>query len=205
VQLDIATSAASPTPSPSATSTPSVSPSVPQLKIIDANYAGQNVSDKARTTFVQQDGSLFINLTAFNLPVGSPDPWYGTRKCLSVLHSYNSSIRTFVACDSSGFLKLVPGDITLSPLTQEITRQGPTTAGFAIVSVVWGAAEIRDAAVYQRIFDGRTNKTPLNFTNALFGKDTLPDEHKSGVIWYTQDNFTTFNGVFARESTAVQF
>jgi hypothetical protein len=186
-------------------SAPSVSPSIPQLKIIDANYAGLNVSDKARSSFIQTDGSLFINLTAFNLPVGPPDPWYGVRKCLSILHSYNSSIRTFVACDSSGFFKLIPGDITLSPLTQEITRQGPTTAGFAIVSVVWGAAEIRDPAVYQRIFDGKKNNTPLNFTNALFGKDTYPDEHKSGVIWYTEDNFTTFNGVFARETTTIQF
>jgi hypothetical protein len=144
-------------------STPSLSPSsIPQLKLIDVNYAGPNLSDKARTTFVQQDGSFFINLTAYNLPVGPLDPCYGVKKCLAIPDSYESSIRTFVACDSVGFLKLVPGDIVLLPYTQEIPRQGPTTSGFAIVTVVGGAAEIRDPAVHQRIFDGRTNLIPLS-------------------------------------------
>jgi len=133
------------------------------------------------------------------------DPWYGVKKCLSILHSYGSSIRTFVACEGNGTFTLVPGDVGLSARTQEITRQGPSSSDFAIVSAVWGAAEIRDTTVYQAIYDYKRNGTQIPFNNVLFGKDTYYGEQKSGVIWYTQDNFKTFKSIYGRESSTASF
>ena len=138
-------------------------------------------------------------------PWGSPDPWPGVRKCLALLHSYGSSIRTFVACDLSGPFTLLPGNVSLSPNTQEITRLGPSSPNFAIVSVVWGAAEIRDGNVYQALYDYKMNGSAVPFVNSRFGGDTLPGWDKSGVVWYTEDNFVTFNGIIAREGMKVTF
>ena len=106
-------------------------------------------------------------------PWASPDPWLYVKKCLALLHSYGSSIRTFVACDGDGPFTLVPGNVSLSPDTQEITRQGPSSPDFAIVSVVWGAAEIRDGAVYQALYEYKVNGSAVPFENSVFGADTL--------------------------------
>ena len=153
---------------------------------------------------IQQGQDLVLNMSNTD-PWGSPDPWSDVKKCLAILHSYGPSIRTFVACDGDGPFTLVPGNVSLSPNTQEITRQGPSSPGFAIVSVVWGAAEIRDGAIYQAIYDYKLNGSAVPFENSVFGMDTLPNWRKSGVIWYTENNFLTFESIFAREGATVPF
>jgi hypothetical protein len=133
------------------------------------------------------------------------DPWPGVDACLSILHSYGPSIRTFVACKGQGGFTLLPGNVSLSPNTQEITRQGPSSPSFALVSVVWGAREIRDATVYEGLYGYHLNASAVPFENTVFGKDTFPKMKKSGVIWYTEDNFQTFKSVYSREGFAVPF
>jgi hypothetical protein len=99
----------------------------------------------------------------------------------------------------------VPGNVSLSPDTLEITRQGPSSADFALVSVVWGGAEIRDEGVYEALFQYKSNGSAVPFENWRFGKDTLVGSGKSGVIWCTQDNFATFESIVAREHDSVPF
>jgi hypothetical protein len=134
------------------------------------------------------------------------DTWVGVRKCLSLLHSFGDSIRTFIACDAFGNFTLVPGDVSESRNTQEITSHAPNSTDFAIVSVVWGPSEIRDKAVDQALWDYKQNGSSMVFNNSLFGnKDPMPQILKSGVIWYTEDNFKTFKSIFAREDDSVSF
>jgi hypothetical protein len=153
---------------------------------------------------MQQGPYLAINMSDTG-PWSDPDPWLNNKKCLALLHSFGSSLRTFVACDSSGAFTLVPGNVSLSPGTLEITRQGPSNAGFALVSVVWGGAEIRDAAVYETLFQYKSNGSAVPFENWVFGADTLKGSGKSGVIWYTEDNFATIESIMAREHDSVPF
>lgn len=188
----------------SSTSTASSEASTPTLAIIEASYAGQMVTEQARTA-LQKGPNIFINLTDTNLPLGPPDPWFGVKKCLSILHSYGSSIRTFVACNSDGNFELVPGNVSLSPNTQEITRLGPVVAGFAIVSAVWGAQEIRNSTIYARLVKCKQDNTPMTFSTSLFGNDTFFGTHKSGVVWYTEDNYSTIKSITTREGNTVSF
>jgi hypothetical protein len=153
---------------------------------------------------MQQGPYLAINMSN-TPPAGPPENWIDNKKCLALLHSFGSSIRTFVACDGAGAFTLVPGKVSLSPNTLEITRQGPSSADFALVSVVWGGAEIRDEGVYETLFQYKSNGSAVPFENWLFGRDTLPGAWKSGVIWYTQDNFATFESIYAREYDSVPF
>lgn len=153
---------------------------------------------------MDQGPYIILNMSDTS-PWAGPDPWVNNKKCLALLHSYGSSIRTFVACDSEGLFTLVPGNVSLSPQTQEITRQGPSSADFALVSVVWGSEEIRDEGVYENIYKYKTNGSAVPFGNSFFGRDTLPGWGKSGVIWYTEDNFLTFDSILAREGDSVPF
>jgi hypothetical protein len=165
----------------------------------------------ARST-LQSGANLSINMTTVSLM--HPDPWYGVKKCLSVLHVYNpgindtssaQSIRTFVACDADGAYILVPGPVSDSLRTTEITRQGPTATNFSIVSVVWGAREIRDLVVYEKLFNAWKKGQPLALNNNLFGSDTFANNAKSAVIWYTVDEFKSFQSTSGREGTKITF
>jgi hypothetical protein len=190
---------------PSSTGSGAVDATPTALTIIQAIYAAIDITTKAKS-YIQQGPYLVVNMSNSDTsPWGSPDPWYGVNKCLDLLHSYGSSIRTFVACHYDGALTLVPGNVSLSPHTQEITRLGPSSPDFAIVSVVWGAAEIRDGAVYQAASEYKVNGSAVPFENWFFGTDTLYGVPKSGVIWYTEDNFLTFKSLYAREGSSVPF
>jgi len=199
----LATTTVTPSQIPSSTGSGTVTATPTALTIIEAIYAAVNVTTQARS-IIQQGPYLILNMSDTD-PWGGPDPWPNVKKCLALLHSYGSSIRTFIACDGDGPFTLVPGNVSLSPHTQEITRQGPSGPDFSIVSIVWGAAEIRDGAVYQELYEYKVNGSAVPFTNSVFGADTLPNWPKSGVIWYTEDNFLTFKSIFARENATVTF
>ncbi|KAF2685845.1 hypothetical protein K458DRAFT_387798 [Lentithecium fluviatile CBS 122367] len=184
--------------------TPTPTPTA--LEIKSAVYAAEDVTDVARQ-LSPRGSSLYIDMkedtaTVFNLP----DTWYNVRKCLSLLHSYGESIRTFIACDAFGEFVLPPGDVSLSKNTQEIASHSPNSTDFKIVSVVWGPSEIRDRAVDQALYDYKNNGSAIPFENSFFGgTDALPDFENSGVVWYTEDNFKTFKSIFAREGESVAF
>jgi hypothetical protein len=130
---------------------------------------------------------------------GGDDPWVNVNKCLSLLHSYGDSIRTFVTCEGKGNFTITPGEPNPPGLTHEIMRQGPSTASFAIASVVWGAEEVTDREVYKALYAYRSNGSTVPFTNEFFRVDTHLGTSKSGVIWWTEDNFVSFKGIYGRE------
>ena len=190
---------------PSSTGAGALDATPTALTIIQAIYAAVDITTKAKS-YIQQGPYLVLDMSNSDTsPWGSPDPWYGVTKCLDLLHSYGSSIRTFVACQRDGAFTLVSGNVSLSSHTQEITRLGPASPDFAIVSVVWGALEIRDSAVYQAVYEYKVNGSAVPFENSFFGIDTLYGMPKSGVIWYTEDNFLTFKSLYAREGSSVSF
>jgi hypothetical protein len=129
---------------------------------------------------------------------------------MGLLYSFGSSIRTFAACDGDGPFTLVPGAITLSPRTKEISRPKPPAGvtvptGFGIVSVVWGGLELSTATLYATLYRLKANGTAVKFTNAVMGIDALPNHEKSGVIWYTEDGYKTFKSMHAREEGSKSF
>jgi len=185
------------------TRTSPATPSATGLSIIAAIYGDVDVTDKA-TAALQQGSRLVVDMSNIANWVGA-DPMVGSTKCLSLLHAFGSSIRTFVACERDGTFTLVPGDVKSSPRTQEITRQGPRSRSFSIVSVVWGSQEIRTAAVYQSIYNAKRNGSAIPFSNDVFGSDTLENVRKTGVIWYTEDDFRTVKNIHAKEGVSVGF
>jgi hypothetical protein len=158
------------------------------------------VTQEAKTDFLKNN-TLSIDSAPFPLD----DTWQDNFKCLSILHSVGSSIRTFVGCENSGNYTLTTGKFQPTPYDQEITRQGPTTENFTLVSVVWGALEIRNQSVYQQLVQAKEQGTELTYSNELFGNDTLIGSAKSAVIWYTEDNFTTFKSISGREADTFTF
>ena len=184
------------------TATVSTIPSSSGPNILGALWGDVDVSDKA-TAALQQGQRLVVDMSNISNWLGR-DAWFGIKKCLSLLHAFGSSIRTFVSCEGDGTFTLV-ANLNQSPLTQEITRQGPSSPSFSIVSVVWGALEIRDASVYQAIYEFKRNGSAIPFTNAFFGNDTFPNNSKSGVIWYSDDNFRSFKCLHAKELASVGF
>jgi hypothetical protein len=129
---------------------------------------------------------------------------------MGLLYSFGSSIRTFAACDGDGPYTLVPGAITLSPRTTEISRPKPPAGvtvptGFGIVSVVWAGLVVSNATVYNTLYRLKANGTAVKFTNSLMGIDALPNQAKSGVVWYTEDGYKTFNSIHAKEDGSKSF
>lgn len=142
------------------------------------------------------------------------DPWYGNVKCLALLHLYNNGttisnnnldLRTFIACEGTGNYTLVPGPVSLSPSTQSVTNLGPSTSTFHIISVVWGKAEIRDADIYQKLFNCASGNAAVTFSNDFFGQDTWNGTVKSAAIFYTTDNYSTLRSIFGREGQSAYF
>ena len=171
------------------------------LAIISAIYASVDKMNVAQAK-LQQGPNIIINMSDTSSWV-DVDPWVGVTKCLTILHSYGaSSIRTFVACEGDGYYKLTPGPPSPYPETREITRQGPHDSNFSIVSVVWGSADITSQDVYTALVDYRKGGQAVPFTNEFFGKDTLYGGAKSGAIFYTLDNYSSFSNVGGREGTS---
>jgi hypothetical protein len=190
--LPAGTSSSAPAPSNTATS----------LTILDIYW--ETVEKTAAIGPMLQQGPDILIDTNNENPWNNPDPDPGQAKVISVLHAFGTSIRTFVALAGSGSYNLVPGDVSLSPSTREITRQGPSDPSFAIVSVVWGPAEIRDPSVYQNIYSYAKNGSAIPFGISFFGQDTLLGHQKSAVIWYTEDNFKTVKSVSGFDGALVK-
>lgn len=154
---------------------------------------------------MQQGRNLVVDMSNTD-PWGSPDPWVGRYKCLSLLHSYGSNtIRTFVACEGDGEFTLTPENATPSSHTQDITRQDPCSSDFAIVSVVWGNVEIRQESVYKTLCEFRGNGSAVPFGNDVFVTDMMIGQAKSGVIWFTDDDFSTVKSIYAWEGETAFF
>ncbi|KAF2018241.1 hypothetical protein BU24DRAFT_491241 [Aaosphaeria arxii CBS 175.79] len=167
------------------------------VTILQAIYATNDVTEKARNS-LQQGANLVVDMDDKG-PWAEPDPWFGTNKCLSILHQAGTSIRTFVACEGDGVFTLVPERVGPFPNAQEITRQGPKDNNFAIASIVWGKTELREGDLYEKVWDLKKNNTAVPFTNDFFGIDTHFGNGKSGVIFYTQDDFKTFRSLIGKE------
>jgi hypothetical protein len=59
--------------------------------------------------------------------------------------------------------------------------------------------------VYGGLYRYKVNAPAVPFETGVFGKDTLLNWNKSGVIWYTKDNFLSFQSTFTREGDSVPF
>ena len=167
------------------------------LTIIQAIYATQDVTKNVQS--IQKGSNIVLNMSATD-SWSKEDPWVGVRKCLALLYSYGPSLRTYAACENDGPFTLGPEINSSSTHEHEITRQGPSSSNFAIVSVVWGGSEIRDGKVYQTLYDLKSNGTEVLFGNEVFGFDPLVGSAKSGVIWYTEDDFLTFKSIYDQET-----
>lgn len=179
---------------------PNPSPT-PSLTVRSAIYDESDVTDKARS--VMQKGPYII------LDMNNTDAWGisdpSSIQCLAILHSNGPTIRTFVACDGNGPFTLVPEYAIPSSYTQDIIPQKRNSSDFAIVSVVWGGKEIRDESVYDALYDYKANGSAMVFGNDLFRTDTLVGVGKTGIIWYTEDNYRTFESRVRTEGKSTLF
>jgi hypothetical protein len=172
------------------------------LTIIEAIYATQNVTKNLQS--VQKGSDIVLDMSATE-SWSKDDPWVGVKKCLAFLYSYGPSIRTYAACESDGPFTLSPKLNSSSTHEHEITRQGPSSSDFAIVSVVWGGSEIRDKKVYQTLYDLKSNGTQVLFGNEVFGVDPLIGFAKSAVIWYTENDLLSFKIIYGKENENGRF
>lgn len=187
------------TPSPTGSGIAAATPSA--LSIIQAVYDASDVTDKARPV-IQKGPYIILDMNNTG-SWGVSDP--GSTQCLALLHSNGATMRTFVACDGDGPFTLVPEYAIPSSHTQDTMPQGRNSSNFSIVSVVWGAQEIRDEAVYDALYDYKANGSTMLFGNELFRNDSLYGISKCGVIWYTEDDFRTIKSKFAMEGKSISF
>lgn len=143
---------------------------------------------------------LVVNMS---LALSDTDPWFGQKKCLAMLYSLGTSIRTFVACENDPISTLTPGGMGSN--SPEITRFPSPLPNFTIVSVVWGKQEIRTQKVYDSLYEFKGNGSDIPFSNDLFLEDSLISYNKSAVIWYTSDDYNIIKSLNGKEGDRLPF
>ncbi|PGG98686.1 hypothetical protein GX51_06693 [Blastomyces parvus] len=169
------------TTSPTATTAPN------RLNVLAAVYGNGIVTADAKQ-LVDADGNMAFDSNPFPFQ----DTLYANAKCFSLLHQLGSNggedMRIFLGCENTGFYKLEAGPIAKSKNTQLVPKHDDLEQdGFRIISVIWGATELRERNVHEKVFKAALNRESVTFTNEYFGMTTSPGPHNGfpvGVVFY---------------------
>lgn len=192
---------------------------VSPFTILSAYYADRDITALARAKFYQ-GSKLVVNTNNMHANYGTGDPWPGNAKHITVLYTYGTETRTFVAADNTGIFEMVPGPVELSRNSQIVTAYPRLPNAFfgifsssqnwaQIVSVVYGRAEIRNQNVYTSLYLSTRNAgTSFPLTNEFFAQDTWVGVPKVAIIWYRDtrqgDNSPLYT-IVGRENGVGQF
>ncbi|RPA75393.1 hypothetical protein BJ508DRAFT_243285 [Ascobolus immersus RN42] len=172
----------------------------PRLQILAAEWGGEDITNGARIQFY--DGKNFHIRTVDS---GLKDTWRGKEKSLSMLLSYGDSFRVFACRENSGSHTIAPGSVSKIDddcLYHEVSPAIPKPEGSKvdILAIIYGGAEVRDAAVWQYCYDRAGNSSePIKWSNENFGGDPWPEVGKSGCIFYTVTGGRTVRMLCGRE------
>ncbi|OJD26459.1 hypothetical protein ACJ73_02159 [Blastomyces percursus] len=132
------------------------------------------------------------NLAFDSHPFPFKDNMFGYIKCFSLLHQLGSNgdedMRIFHACEGTGFYKLETGPIAKSRNTELVPKYDDLEQdGFRIMSIIWGASELRERSVHEKVFKAGLNREMVSFTNEFFGQTSHPGPDGGippGVVFY---------------------
>lgn len=173
------------------------------FNILSAYYADKNVTVAAQSAFVN-GSNLYIDTSNLDSTLGG-NPWSGTAKTLTMLYTYGTETRVFVATQNSGTFSITPGGIDAAPGSVLVPSiAAPAKASIDIISVVWGKSQISTSSVWDALYKDSMKKYSFQLTDEFFGIDTWWGTEKTAVIWYTAAD-GTFKAVVGRESAWVKF
>ncbi|EEQ92180.1 uncharacterized protein BDCG_07300 [Blastomyces dermatitidis ER-3] len=175
------TKTSSTTTSPTATTAPN------HLNVLAAVHGNGIVTPDAKQ-LVDAEGNIAFD----SHPFPFTDNMFGYRKCFSLLHQLGSNgdedMRIFHACEGTGFYKLEAGPISKSRNTELVPKYDDLEQdGFRIISIIWGAGELRERSVHEKVFKAGMNREMVTFTNEFFGQTSHPGPDGGippGVVFY---------------------
>ncbi|KLJ06773.1 hypothetical protein EMPG_17737 [Blastomyces silverae] len=178
---------APPSAKTSSTTSPTATAAPKRLNVLAAVHGNGIVTPDAKQ-LVDEKGDLAFD----SHPFPFKDNLFGRIKCFSLLHQLGSNgdedMRIFHACESTGFYKLEAGPIEKSRNTEPVQKYDDLEQdGFRIISIIWGAGELRERSVHEKVFKAGLKREMVTFSNEFFGQTSHPGPDGGippGVVFY---------------------
>jgi hypothetical protein len=140
--------------------------------------------------------------------LGFTDPWLGEQKVLSILYQYTGTqgLSLLILGEEMGVFYINDSGANKLQFTTTATYiPRPTQSLIWIAAVVYGREEIREPAIYEKLYKMAQTGIPDKATNEFFGRDTWPSFRKTWVVWYRMDEDGAMKSISGREDGDILF
>lgn len=176
--------------------------SPPRIEILSAFFATENVTDGARSSFLQ-GGDMVVDTFSLAAVAGG-DPWPGNIKTLTILYRLGNETLVFVAVEQSG-IHTIHASTSVPSSTNGVVSAGLADAGapITLVGVVWGSTVVSTASVWKRLYYQASTNWGFQISDDLFETDGMFGVVKSATIWYIKNG--VLSAIGAKENDWVLF
>lgn len=181
---------------------PTLPTSPPRIEILSAFFATENVTDGARSSFLQ-GGDMVVDTFSLAAVAGG-DPWPGNIKTLTILYRLGNETLVFVATEQSG-IYTIHASTGVASGTNGVVAADLADAGapITLVGIVWGSTIISTASVWKRLYYQASTDWGFQISNDLFETDGMFGVVKSATIWYIKNG--VLSAIGAKEYDWVLF
>ena len=155
---------------------------------------------------IKPDQTLEIDTTH---DIDTGDPWYLVHKVTCIFYSYaGQPLRLMVTHDGAGVFSIYPGRLEpvsfIAPSVDLTLKSGSAGPGFEILAVIWGGMLGKHAPVDDVTMGKIYSGLRVECTNAFFGFDGYPNEHKTCQVFYRmKDDLGTVRCKVGREHSTI--
>lgn len=206
-----ASSKISTTTSSSATSSSSVAPvSTPSFGILAANYADKDISSFARSNWLVGK-QVVVDTNATAIQAANGDPWSSNpTKTISMLYTWGSETRVFVALPNSGSFTQQNSAYNASTAPGSTLAGGtaippPSDSTTNIMAVTYGSVQFANAPLYAKVYKDAGSSSGFLAENNAFGNDPNYGIVKTMVVFHRKNGSSSISVATARENTALFF
>ena len=170
--------------------------SPPPLRIISANYGGQDVTEKTIELAAAQNMLKLDNMSDDDLNSVFGNSWGGVSKSLVVLYSVgNRPMEIFMGAQAGGNILIDPRDPLRPDRTEYFSNEGP------VIAVIWGLMLRKVGPVSAHIVKEIASYRSFEATSDYFGFDGWKDNRKTCVI-FLRNGDRIYNTAFREGATA---
>ena len=167
-------------------------PTTTQAPKLTVNIAmwGQRDVTSTLTSKIKPDQTLEVDTTH---DIDTGDPWYLVHKVTCIVYSYTGRpLALMVTHDGAGVFSIYPGRVEpvsfLAPSVDRTSNFKSAGTGPEILAVVWGGMLGRHGPVDEGTTEKIHTGLKVECTNAFFGFDGYPNEHKTCQVFYRMKN-----------------
>lgn len=177
----------------------------PKLTIHIAMWGERDVTSTL-TSKIKPDQTLEIDTTH---DIDTGDPWYLVHKVTCILYSYaGQPLGLMVTHDGAGVFSIYPGRVEpvsfIAPSVDRTSNFGSAGTGLEILAVIWGGMLGKHGPVDEGTMEKIYRGLKVECTNAFFGFDGYPNEHKTCQVFYRmKDDLGTVRCKVGREHSTI--